>query len=522
MRSVQTTLLVVVLLAVGVGVMYLKVRQLGLPLLPGQIEPVWSIEAKIEFNAGGSGAVVNFDIPDSLGGYLQLDEYFVARNYGLNIETEKRDRRAEWSTRRARGKQRLYYRTEIVPQTDPAREQEKTTRARAPKAPSKPVYKEPLASAIKDVLGEARAESADVFSFVSQLLVKLNNEAPDGNVLIVRNNLDRKSEAWVERLIYVLAGARISARLVRGVLLDDRQSNQATVPWLEVHNGERWVGFNPSSGDKGYPDNFVRWSVGSEPLLNVDKGRDANVSFAISQYSQSLARIARDRASASKSWLSALLLFDLPVGTQNVYRILLMVPLGALVIAVMRTVVGIPTLGTFMPILIAVAFRETELLWGITLFMLVTSAGLSLRFYLERLQLLLVPRLCSVLVLVVLLMLAISLISARLGFDRGFSIALFPIVILTMVIEHMSVVWEESGAGSAFKEGLGSLFVAVLGYLVMTNDHLEHIAFLFPEVLLILLAAFIVLGRYTGYRVTEIIRFRDIVETPPSHDRPHS
>ncbi|MDA0822443.1 MAG: UUP1 family membrane protein [Proteobacteria bacterium] len=512
MRSVQTTLLVFVLMATGVGLMCLKVQQLGLPLLPGQIEPVWSVEAKIEFDASGKGAVVNFDIPDQLGGYILLEEYFVARNYGLNVETDKGDRRAEWSTRRARGKQRLYYRTEIVPQASPEPEVEKGEKHRVPIVETAPEYAEPLKSAIGDVLGETRAESADIFSFVTQLLVKLNNEAPDGNVLVIRDNLDPKSDAWVDRLIYVLAGARISSRLVRGVLLEDGQSDQTPTAWLEVHNGEQWQGFDPSSGDKGYPDNFVRWSVGSEPLLKVDGRNAGRVSFAISQYGHSLASIARDRAAASKSWLSSLLLFDLPVSTQNVYRTLLMIPLGALVVAFMRTLVGIPTLGTFMPILIAVAFRETELVWGIALFVLVTSAGLSIRFYLERLQLLLVPRLCSVLVLVVLLILIISLISARLGLDRGFSIALFPIVILTMVIEHMSVIWEEAGPGAALKEGVGSLLVAVLGYLVMSEDHLQHIVFLFPEVLLILLAVFIVMGRYTGYRVTEVMRFRDIVE----------
>ena len=140
-----------------------------------------------------------------------------------------------------------------------------------------------------------------------------------------------------------------------------------------------------------------------------------------------------------------------------------------------------PTLGTFMPILVAIAFRETELIWGIVLFIVITAAGLSLRFYLERLQLLLVPRLCSVLVLVVLLMLAISLISGRLGLERGFSVALFPIVIMTMVIEHMSVIWEESGPGAAIKEGIGSLMVAVLGYLGMTEPHLTHLIFVFSR-----------------------------------------
>ena len=109
-------------------------------------------------------------------------------------------------------------------------------------------------------------------------------------------------------------------------------------------------------------------------------------------------------------------------------------------------------------------------------------------------------------------MLSISLASAHLDLVRGFSIALFPIVILTMVIEHMSVVWEESGPSATVKEGLGSLLVAVLGYLAMINEYLTHIVFLFPEMLLIFLAIAIMLGRYTGYRLSELFRFRDVVE----------
>lgn len=519
MRRFQTLLFVALLVVAGLGTMYLKVTQLGLPLLPGQLEPVWSIEAKIEFTGGGRATVVKFDIPDTLGDFVLIDEYFVSRNYGLNIEQDHSDRRAEWSTRRAHGAQRLYYRTEVVPRApDLVGEKPKS---RAPKPPEKPVYEEPLASAIGDVLGEVRAESANIFTFVSQLLVKLNDPTPDGNVSVIRNNLDRDSEAWVERLQYILAGARITTRMVRGVLLEDRVANQHLVPWLEVHNGETWEGFDPRSGAKGYPDNFVRWSVGSQPLLEVDNGRNASVSFAVSRYAQALTDVARERAEATRSWLSNLTLFDLPVNTQNVYRILLMVPLGAFIVAFVRTIIGLPTLGTFMPILVAIAFRETELGWGIALFVFITAAGLSLRFYLEHLRLLLVPRLCSVLVMVVLIMLAISLVSSKLGFDVGFSIALFPIVILTMVIERMSVTWEETGAANALKEGMGSLLVAILGYLVMTNDYLTHIVFLFPEVLLCLLALFILMGRYTGYRLTEIMRFRDIVE-PPSDVRPHS
>jgi hypothetical protein len=88
------------------------------------------------------------------------------------------------------------------------------------------------------------------------------------------------------------------------------------------------------------------------------------------------------------------------------YSILLLVPLGAFLVVLLRNVIGISTFGTFMPVLVAMAFRETKLLNGVLLFTLIVALGLSIRFYLERLRLLLVPRLAAVLTVVVLLMVA--------------------------------------------------------------------------------------------------------------------
>ena len=102
----------------------------------------------------------------------------------------------------------------------------------------------------------------------------------------------------------------------------------------------------------------------------------------------------------------------------------------------------------------------------------------------------------------------VTLISHKLGFEHGLSIALFPMVILAMTIERMSLIWEEHGPSEAIQQGFGSLAVASLGYLVMSNDAMSHLIFVFPETLLIILAATLLLGRYTGYRLTELWRFR--------------
>jgi len=202
-------------------------------------------------------------------------------------------------------------------------------------------------------------------------------------------------------------------------------------------------------------------------------------------------------------------LYSLPLQTQNVYRILLMVPLGAFLIVLLRNVIGIKTFGTFMPILIALAFRETELIWGIVLFSLIVALGLAIRFYLEYLQLLLVPRLAAVLIIVIILMTMMTIFSYKLGFSHGLSIALFTMVILAMTIERMSLIWEEKGPSEAITQGVGSLFVAAIGFLVMSNELLNHMIFVFPELLLAILALTLLLGRYTGYRLTELWRFRE-------------
>jgi hypothetical protein len=131
-----------------------------------------------------------------------------------------------------------------------------------------------------------------------------------------------------------------------------------------------------------------------------------------------------------------------------------------------------------------------------------------IRFYLEKLRLLLIPRLTCVLTVVVLLMAGISVLSQKLDLQPGLSIALFPMVIISMTIERMSIVWEERGASEAIQEGVGSLLVAALAYLVMGFLWLEHLVFVFPELLLLVIVLTLLVGRYTGYRLLELRRFR--------------
>ena len=44
----------------------------------------------------------------------------------------------------------------------------------------------------------------------------------------------------------------------------------------------------------------------------------------------------------------------------------------------------------------------------------------------------------------------------------------------------------------------------------MTNTHVEYLMFNFPELLLVIMAICLLMGKYTGLRLSELIRFREL------------
>ena len=498
-RLSPLAIIALLLATVGIGMTLLKPVRYQVPLLPELTTSVWTVEARIGFQGEGGSSKVELLLPPAVSMQRVIDENFVSRGYGLAIlESDGRPREATWTLRRTpRGEQALYYQVKVLGG-------KVATDAEVPPFPPVPDYREPLASAIQAVLSRAREQSADVFSFTEQTLLILA-DTDDENVKVIRNVDDRPS--WEHLVAEILAGARIPTRIAYGVPLSRPLMETRLIPWLEVHNGKTWQGYDAVTGAPGYPPGFFIWRYDTDDLLKTRDVRDVRVSFSTTQTRVPQMDVAELTGAAFAVQPFGIDLTRLPVSVQNLYHVVLMLPLGALVVAFMRVVIGVPTFGTFMPILIALAFRETQLAWGLALFLTLVFVGLSLRLMLAQLRLLLVPRLAAILVVVVCLMLAITVLSYRLGVEEGLSIALFPMVILAMTIERMSIVWEERGFAETAKETLGSLLVAVCGYFVMNEPHLEHLMFYFPELLLVVLAATLLLGAYSGYRLTELFRF---------------
>jgi len=489
---------------VGLSIFGYKWQVLGFPVTKNQQTPVWTIESSIGFDSGPGSIKVNLHIPTLTPGFRMINENSVSRGYGFSVNYGSGGREAQWAIRRADGHQRIYYRISVY--EDSKSDQSDTT----PPFPPPPVIIEPFKTAVDVIVADVKEHSADTASFTAELLRMMNDASPGPNVELVLSDASTRAE-FVDSITTILASARIPARMIHGFELQGRLRSVDPITWLEVHDGDRWRYFDPLTGDENLPEHFLIWWRGNEPLIDVAGGSNVEVGFAIQENHLDAVAIAETQVAQKGATMIDFSLYSLPIQTQAVYSVLLMIPIGALVMVLLRNMIGIDAFGTFMPVLIALAFRETQLVWGVILFTMLVALGLSIRFLLERLRLLLVPRLSAVLIIVVILMLLISMVSHRLGMETGLSVALFPMVIIAMTIERMSVVWEERGASDAIRAGLGSLVVAVAAYVFMGLAWLEHLLFTFPELLLVVLSLVVLAGRYTGYRLVELSRFKALM-----------
>jgi hypothetical protein len=510
MKKSQLYLIAFVLAAIGLGGAFYKWKVLSFPLTPGQEVQVWTVEARVGFEESGQPNTVSLLVPSgqegSIPGFSISEEKVISRGYSQDYGKALGGRVSEWSIRNPdRRSQALYYSATVVRSTASPMDDAK------PRIADPPELSEPGKAAIETLFEQTLEQSADTATFARAFIRKFVGKNLSDEARLLIEGFDSQHER--SRFFAQALGIRnIPARIVRGFQLSGDGATRELKSYLQVHNQSNWITIDLDSGDEGFPEDFFLWTRGQGELLSVGSDPNPELTFSVVADLADAMAIAKRSTDVRDTRLLSFSLLSLPASVQANYKLLLMVPVGAFIMLLLRNVVGIKTFGTFMPVLIALAFDKTKLFSGVMLFCIVVGLGLLVRFLLEKIRLLLVPRLTAVLILVVLLMAFVSIMSNRLGFEIGMSVALFPIVIMAMTIERMCVAWDERGPSYALSQGLGSLATACLAYVVMSYEPLKHLFFVFPELLLVLFALTLLIGRYSGYRLTELTRFKSLAK----------
>jgi phosphoglycerol transferase MdoB-like AlkP superfamily enzyme len=158
-----------------------------------------------------------------------------------------------------------------------------------------------------------------------------------------------------------------------------------------------------------------------------------------------------------------------------------------------------------------VAFRDTGLAWGLMLFLAILLCGGIIRCGLQWFQLLHTPKLAILMTATVTFIMAAILLGVATGQVLPTRASTFPLMILTLTVERFAIIWEEEGLGKAAKVVVGTVFVIAGAFVVMNWQSLQIIVVTFPETLLLVVAAFVIVGRWTGMRFGEYMRFRELI-----------
>lgn len=196
----------------------------------------------------------------------------------------------------------------------------------------------------------------------------------------------------------------------------------------------------------------------------------------------------------------------------NTIVLLLMLPIIATIIAILKQVVGITTFGLYTPSIITLSFLALGLKFGLMILFIIILTGAAARSLLDRFHLLHIPRIAIVLTISTLVILLTLAFGTYLGISSLATIAVFPMLIMTTLAEKFVSALGGRGFYAAILLMLETAGVSLICYWVVEWHYLQNLILGHPEIILLLIFFNYGLGRWSGLRVMEYVRFREVMK----------
>jgi alpha-L-glutamate ligase-like protein len=315
------------------------------------------------------------------------------------------------------------------------------------------------------------------------------------------------------RLFVALARLNnLPSRLVGGVILDNGEK-RTSHQWVEVWVQNHWIPFGPTNGHfAALPAHYLRLYTGDQVLIRHTSNINFDYHFDIQEELISPTFYKQiEGLDFTQSQLTSSLR-EMNISPKTI-GIVLLFPICSLLITFLRNVVGLKTFGIFMPMLIAASCYYTGLLNGAIGFSALLVFAWLVYWLADRLHLLKTARLAIVITSVIGASLSLILWADNLIPFEVSGLSVFPVVIISFIAERLNQSMGDEQWQDTLISILGTITSIVLCYALLQSMMLKNIFAIFPEMFLVILAAQIYLGKWSGIRVSELWRFRQLLNT---------
>ena len=195
--------------------------------------------------------------------------------------------------------------------------------------------------------------------------------------------------------------------------------------------------------------------------------------------------------------------------------LLLMLPIVVTMVAFFRQVVGIKAFGIYTPSIITfalLAFDPNGLKYGIAIFISVIVVGTLSRLLMKQFRLLYLPRVAMTVSIVSLAILGILILGGMTNRTGLAAVSIFPLLIMITLAEKFVATQIEKGSRVALILAVETLVISVAGYFLIGWSALIALILHYPWIILLTFVINFSLGKWTGLRITELLRFRKIIK----------
>lgn len=191
--------------------------------------------------------------------------------------------------------------------------------------------------------------------------------------------------------------------------------------------------------------------------------------------------------------------------------LILLLPMLATIIAFIRHVIGLPSIGMLVPVALSITLLSTGITIGLVLLATIIFSSTVARILLKKVRIMQLPKMAISMFIVSIFIFLVLTISALSGIFEVRQLSIFPVLLLILLSEEIISVQLERNAQEMIMISMVTFAIGILGFLLLSSVHLRNTILLYPELIFLLIPINIIIGRYFGLRLTEYFRFTSIM-----------
>lgn len=191
--------------------------------------------------------------------------------------------------------------------------------------------------------------------------------------------------------------------------------------------------------------------------------------------------------------------------------LLLVFPFIAFFVTFARQFIGISTYGVYLPVMLSLTFFLLGMWFTFMVLTLVLLLSIFIRYILEKVEMLYIPKVALTLSIIASSFFIIIWASLVMELPVAVSLVIFPMLVISTISEKFLSLQSLEGLSSAIIVMIETIVVSFVTYTIIDLTVFKNLIMALPELILLPFLGIIVLGKFTGLRLTEYFKFRSLI-----------